>query len=150
MRTRHDRPRVVRRREPRRHVRPLQLRLRRRLSQSANPHQPHPRTHQPPAERRMTTMVDAALAYPARPSPVFPSPPGPKAPATTHGFKDATTDPETIRSWWTDNPAYNVAIATGEQSIDVLDIDIEADSNGYTALAELTRLGLLKGHGQMV
>lgn len=39
-----------------------------------------------------------------------------KHPRTAHGFKDATTDPETIRAWWTQWPDANIGIATGEVS----------------------------------
>jgi hypothetical protein len=98
----------------------------------------------------MTTMLDAALAYAARGWPVFPCWPGRKNPATEHGVLDATTDPEKIRAWWTAKPDANVAIATGERSVDVLDIDIETDANGYEILAEIQRAGLLDGHGPMV
>jgi hypothetical protein len=47
---------------------------------------------------------------------VFPCVPGRKEPATDHGFKDATHDEVTIRQWWTEDPDYNPAIATGKES----------------------------------
>lgn len=54
---------------------------------------------------------------------VFPCQPGLKVPHPgTHGCKDATTDPDTIRAWWDRWPGSNVAIATGHL-IDVVDID---------------------------
>lgn len=46
-----------------------------------------------------------------------------KHPLTQHGFKDATTDEATIRSWWSQYPYANVAIATGER-VWVLDEDL--------------------------
>lgn len=47
-----------------------------------------------------------------------------KHPLTEHGLKDATTDPEQIRRWWTRWPDANIAVATGAASgFDVLDID---------------------------
>ncbi len=39
-----------------------------------------------------------------------------KHPRTPHGFKDATTDAEKIRRWWTDYPDANIGIATGKVS----------------------------------
>ena len=68
--------------------------------------------------------LQAALGYAARGWHVFPCHPRTKIPATTHGFKEATTDPEQIREWWQEDPAFNVAIATGELSgLFVLDVD---------------------------
>lgn len=57
--------------------------------------------------------------------PVFPLTAGGKTPATSHGFKDATTDLDTIRGWWTANPAYNIGLATGH-GFDVIDVDSPA------------------------
>lgn len=98
----------------------------------------------------MTSFLDAALSYAARGWPVFPCWPGKKNPVTGHGVLEATTDPDQIRAWWDKWPTANIAIATGEQSVDVLDIDVEPDATGYTALAQLQEAGLLTGHGTMV
>jgi putative DNA primase/helicase len=47
-----------------------------------------------------------------------------KHPITPRGLKDATTNPDTIRAWWTKHPQANIAGATGERSgFDVLDVD---------------------------
>ncbi len=47
-----------------------------------------------------------------------------KHPATVNGLKDATTDEETIREWFTGGRSYNIGIATGRESgLVVLDID---------------------------
>ena len=47
-----------------------------------------------------------------------------KVPATPHGFKDATRDPDAIRELWKRHPGPLVGVATGEASgIDVLDVD---------------------------
>jgi hypothetical protein len=40
----------------------------------------------------------------------------------TRGFKDATTDQDQIRAWWTKWPDANIGIATGHL-VDVIDID---------------------------
>lgn len=55
--------------------------------------------------------------------PVFPCRPRGKAPAVARGFLSATTNPATIRRFWT-NPECNVAIPTGARSgFWVLDLD---------------------------
>jgi hypothetical protein len=93
-------------------------------------------------------MTDAtlrqALAYAARSWPVFPCHVGKKTPATAHGYRDATTDPEQITTWFTRNPHWNLAIATGTPGPDVLDVDDHGPAgNGYAAFATLSRAGLL-------
>ena len=87
-----------------------------------------------------------ALAYARRGWPVFPCQPGQKIPATAHGYRDATTDPDQITGWFTRHPGHNLAIATGAPGPDVLDIDQHGPAgNGYTALGRLRRTGLLDG-----
>jgi hypothetical protein len=82
--------------------------------------------------------LDAALGYAARGWPVFPCPAGSKAPATRHGYRDATTDPGRITAWFGTNPDRNVAIATGAPGPDVLDVDQHGPGpDGYRALAVL-------------
>ena len=95
-------------------------------------------------------MTDAtlrqALAYAARSWPVFPCYVGQKTPATAHGYRDATTDPEQITAWFTRNPHWNLAIATGAPGPDVLDVDDHGPAgNGYAAFATLSRAGLVDG-----
>jgi len=90
-------------------------------------------------------MLAAALRYARAGWPVFPCVPGQKAPATAHGFLDATTDPDTITWWWSRNPQRNVAIATGAPGPDVLDVDVRADGSGFAAFSRLKRAGLLDG-----
>jgi hypothetical protein len=82
----------------------------------------------------------AALAYARKGWPVFPvntaepdghcscgkadcQDPG-KHPRTTHGFKDASTDPHQIEEWWSRWPDSNIGIATGAVSgLIVIDVD---------------------------
>ena len=50
------------------------------------------------------TMLRQALEYAARGWPVFPCQTGQKTPATAHGYRDATTDPEQITAWFAQGP----------------------------------------------
>jgi hypothetical protein len=87
-----------------------------------------------------------ALAYAARGWPVFPCQVGQKIPATAHGHLDASTDPEQITAWFTRNPNWNLAIATGAPGPDVLDVDQHGPAgNGYPAFTRLERAGLADG-----
>ncbi|MBW7928228.1 MAG: bifunctional DNA primase/polymerase, partial [Fimbriimonadaceae bacterium] len=62
-----------------------------------------------------------------------------KHPRTPHGFKDATTNEDTIGAWWTACPDANIGIATGSTSgVDVLDIENE-QKGGVGTLADLER-----------
>lgn len=85
-----------------------------------------------------------ALACARSNLPVFPCHPGTKAPATPHGYLDATTDPAQIRDWFTDHPDRNLALPTGAPGFDVLDIDQHGQAgNGYASLRRLHDAGLL-------
>jgi len=92
------------------------------------------------------TVLRQALAYARRGWPVFPCLPGQKIPATTHGFRDASTDEQQITAWFTRHPGRNLAIATGAPGPDVLDVDQHGpDGTGFPAYARLRRAGLLTG-----
>ena len=83
--------------------------------------------------------------------PVFPCQPGRKAPATLHGYLDATTDPAQIRAWFTGHPGRNLAVATGAPGPDILDVDTRGPAgNGFAALARLSEAGLLNEAGARV
>jgi hypothetical protein len=80
-------------------------------------------------------MLQTALALIQHKLAVFPCRPRTKWPATPHGCKDASLDPDVVRSWWTANPRANIAVATGEISnVFVLDAD------GLDGQEELGRL----------
>jgi len=92
------------------------------------------------------TTLRQALDYAARGWSVFPCQPGQKIPATTHGYRDATTDPDQVTEWFGRHPGRNLAIATGTPGPDVLDIDQHGPvGNGFPAAARLRDAGLLDG-----
>ena len=88
----------------------------------------------------------AALAYALEGKPVFPCEPGGKRPLgrlVPNGLKNATTDPDTIRRWWSDTPDANIGIPTGlPTTFTVLDVDIKLEQNirGDIALEGLEAL----------
>lgn len=96
-------------------------------------------------------MLEAALAYAERGWSVLPlhsiangrctcgksdcKSPG-KHPRTEHGEKDATTNQEQIRTWWSRWPKANIGIATGLIS-GFIALDIDPRNDGHHNLAEL-------------
>ena len=66
----------------------------------------------------------AALAYAKLGWAVHPLRARDKRPASKHGHKDASSDPQQINAWWNERPRLNVGIATGTISgLVVVDID---------------------------
>src|SRR5262249_27360449 len=109
---------------------------------------PQPRPGRRPALEHPVTgaRLGQALTYSRRGWPVFPCQPGKKTPPTAHGHLDATTDPGKITAWFSRNPDWNLAIATGAPGPDVLDVDDHGSAgNGYAAFAKLAKAGLLDG-----
>ncbi|WP_051183202.1 bifunctional DNA primase/polymerase [Nocardia vinacea] len=94
----------------------------------------------------MTAVLDlraAAFTAAARGWPVFPLRPGGKKPAIKRWPELASTDKDLIHRWWSYNPRYNVAIATGPPSgLHVIDLDpphMSPPTHNLTeALARLT------------
>jgi hypothetical protein len=82
-----------------------------------------------------------ALDYAKRGWHVFPCQPSNKAPYTANGFKDATTDPETIKAWWARWPDAMIGVAMGSRSgVWALDPDApkaEGDADGVLYWATL-------------
>ncbi len=88
----------------------------------------------------MNTIVNSACALAALGFAVFACKPRSKTPATRHGHKDATRDPDEIKR--TFRPRHNIGVATGAMSgVWVLDVD---GPEGLKALAELE-----KRHGKL-
>ena len=72
----------------------------------------------------MPTLKESALHYAEQGFAVFPLIPREKKPATTNGFKDATTDLKQISFWWDMDPNYNIGIATGKPSGGLVVMDV--------------------------
>jgi Bifunctional DNA primase/polymerase, N-terminal/Primase C terminal 2 (PriCT-2) len=73
-------------------------------------------------------LLAAALNYAKRGLPVFPCRRADKSPLAPHGFKDATTDHQQIRQWWSKWPSAMIGMPTGMASgIVVIDIDVKPD-----------------------
>lgn len=70
----------------------------------------------------MSELMDAALGYAALGWKVLPLVPRGKNPVKTGWQEKATTDPDQIRRWWTENPDYNVGVKTGD-GLCVVDVD---------------------------
>lgn len=83
------------------------------------------------------TLMEWALYYASIGWPVFPLHDKGKTPRTVRGFKDASTDPATIKSWWTRWPAANIGIPTGEAS-GLAVVDIDPRHGGDVSLEALT------------
>jgi hypothetical protein len=86
----------------------------------------------------MNTLLEAALSYASKGWHVFPL--KGKIPLTPDGFKSATVNEALIRKWWELWPNANIGIATGAAS-DLVVIDIDKKSGGWTSVAELNNEG---------
>jgi len=73
----------------------------------------------------MSDLPQAAAEYAAQGLPVFRLSPNAKIPlAHTKGFRDATTDADTVAQWWGDREDCNIGIATGKAAgFFVIDLD---------------------------
>jgi hypothetical protein len=75
-------------------------------------------------------LVDAALAIAAKGIPVFPCG-ATKAPLTRNGFKDATTDADTLRRLFSNAAAKMIGMPTGAiTGIVVIDVDVKENRQG--------------------
>ena len=59
-----------------------------------------------------------------------------KYPLTSHGFKDATTDPDQVDWWWRRAPWANIGVATGPSGLVVVDLDGLKATNWWQAHQE--------------
>ena len=81
--------------------------------------------------------LNAAIEYASKGLAVFPVKPRAKEPITKNGVKDATTNFNTIKKWWTKHPTANIGIACGEPSGGLLVIDLDVKENGISGLDTL-------------
>jgi len=85
----------------------------------------------------MNAMLDQAMRYASRGWHVFPLLRGMKVPFKgSRGVKDATTNKQKIKQWWTETPEANIAIATGQQS-GIFAVDIDPYHGGDESLKVL-------------
>jgi hypothetical protein len=84
------------------------------------------------------TMLNAALDYASKGWAVFPCKAHDKTPITLEGFKNATTDLEQVRAFWTETPNANIGLACGMSGLVVVDIDVQ--HGGFDTWAELRRV----------
>jgi hypothetical protein len=81
--------------------------------------------------------LDHALRLAGRGILVFPCRVATKAPLTPNGFKDASTDADTIRAWWREHPDALIGVPTGIKFV-VLDLDLQhAEAQEFYASANL-------------
>ena len=76
-----------------------------------------------------TPQLRAALDCASRGWHVFPCGPD-KQPLTKHGFKDASCDPDAVRSLWEKWPHASVGVATGASGLVVIDLDVKKGKPG--------------------
>lgn len=118
----------------------------RRACRCENPaHHPELKTHEEPNRRELSRLGQEALKLAEMGLPVFPAVPNKKTPATDHGFKDASVDPDRLRRWWTATPNFNIGMRTGlPETCTVLDVDIKNGAGGPDSLAKL-----VEAHGPL-
>lgn len=90
------------------------------------------------------SLQEFAIEYAQRGWKIFPLSPKDKRPLKdSNGFKDATDNIKQIKKWWSENPNYNIGMATGSISGGIVVIDLDKDKesgkDGYYTLKEWER-----------
>jgi len=89
-----------------------------------------------PNKMKSNAMLEAALGYAERSWYVFACELGGKRPATTHGHRDATIDPNTICQMWKETPNANIGLALKLSGLVAVDADTykpDCDWENFTA-----------------
>ncbi|OAU81191.1 DNA replication protein, partial [Lacticaseibacillus rhamnosus] len=90
----------------------------------------------------MVDVLKVALGYQQHGFSVYPLAPATRTPLNgSHGYKDATKDPEQAKKWWGEHPNYNIGL--GLDGVLVFDIDMghKSGANGNETLAKLSADG---------
>lgn len=84
----------------------------------------------------LSPLHKSALAWASKGFAVFPCSPNSKKPTGgSDGFKSATTDPEQITRWWTENPQFNIGCAPDASGqLCVVDVDPPLGENTLASL----------------
>lgn len=93
------------------------------------------------SSENISPLHKAAREFAAAGIPVFPCRVHGKEPVTASGFKDATTDIQTIDRWWREDPNYNLAASPEHAGWAVVDIDnpdIELPESEYVPTYTVT------------
>ena len=109
-----------------------------------------PHSNDSATENAMQAPLDHALRLAARGIEVFPCKVANKAPLTEYGFKDASTDADTIKAWWCDHPDALIGVPTGIKFV-VLDFDFQhSEAQAFYARANLplTRTHITRSGGR--
>lgn len=69
------------------------------------------------------TKPEAAAYYAELGWQIFPCQSGGKAPLTANGYRDASSDPEQVSRWWSENPDANIGLACAPNGLVVVDPD---------------------------
>jgi Bifunctional DNA primase/polymerase, N-terminal/AAA domain len=77
-------------------------------------------------------MCQAAVEYANNGWSIFPLKPRDKTPLTPHGFKDASTKLDVVRSWWTKTPTANIGLNCGKSGLVVIDLDKRGEHDGLS------------------
>lgn len=91
--------------------------------------------HMPAGTPANNPLLQAALTHAAHGWAVHPL--NGKVPYVGNWPLNATTDPETITRWWTENPGANVGIACMKSKLIVIDVDTKGEKKGADNLQAL-------------
>lgn len=106
----------------------------------------------PAPAHRTNPALDAALAYAALGLRVVPIGPGTKHPPMQEWQNAATTNPDTVRLWWRNNPRYGVGIATGaygDRWLFCVDVDTGLAEDGRIKEGDESLADLEAEHGDL-